>query len=651
MATPSPPQGSKFITNIDYHNLNYLTSNSNCASSISSNDFDLTTGKPLNNMTANACVDNFFIKTVSDSLMESFNVNNSFVYQYPQVLEVDSMRDLEITNETVIDVVFILEGASMRNMVGYYFYDVDETGVKRLLDTDTENPVTGSYFRPTVIFPNVTSEVGDSTTLQRGNTRRLRGNLPSGNFANVHIGFFLICYGWYAFITETTINNDKILHSTLDFNIQYRNTEFQMVNDKIYSVYVKARSANDDELLLLAFEDVFMNGPGDLDYNDCVLGFVASDVNNIVDYDKFARLILEEVVGNHNNIIVIDDEGEYISLPNNVYNIDSTKNHVFERHILFPNNSDRDAFYNILVNMLTNYHLDLYVEECRIVVTYLFRPNDLQFSYNNGKKELYLIKAKFNKHKQAELNQYRELTQKRLYQTGTATDYVEQYKLYQQANPAEEIIHLTDLIDPPRKATSDPFRILGGGLMDCKNGKTQLPFANPYVYNVYKNVNTDNEGLTINVKMGDHPTGYKLGTKYFVRYVSFIVNAVEHVVIDLNTLDIYQVVSNILIPKVDISALNTTLTKIVVGNVLPGSDVIKGLVSVFRNNSSATFRIITVNDSMKFYCINFENVKNNPTMVFLHDDIMVNWSEQVNTTGGTYYKKQRLFLVDSLSTI
>lgn len=637
---------SKYLDYITFDNLSYLTDT--FASTITSDNFNMTTGKPLTNMAANSTVDNFFINTVSQSLQERFNVNNDFIYQYPQVLELESMRDLEITNETTIDVVFVHEGASMKNMVGYYFYEIDGNGDKRLLDNN--GVVVDYYYKPTVIFPNVTSENGDSNTLQRGNTRRLKGNLPNGNFANIHIGFFLICFGWYAFENGSEINPDKILHSTLEFNVQYRNTEFQMVNDKIYSVYVKSKAENGDELLLLAFEDLFAKGPDDLDYNDCVMGFVISDVNNVVDYDKFAELVLEEEP-TYNNIIFLDDEGEYLELPDNIYNIDNNQAHIFERHLIFDNQPDRDAYILVMFQLLTNYYYQITSEntetEYKIIVKYLFRPNDLLFNSSNGKKKLYLLKAKFNKHIGPIVDQYRLLMQKNLQDP----NYIEDYKLYQRDNQAEVVINLADNIDHPRKESADPFRIIGNGVMDCRNGKAHLPFKDPYIYQVYKNTTFDGDGLVINVKMDDHPDGYQLGSKYFVRWIGFVVDGTENVVIDLGNLNVYQESGGSLTLISDVATLNSSLTGINIGDVTAGSDTIKGLVSVFRNNSGATFRIITIKDSMKFYCIRFPNIKNNPTMVFLDADVMINWSEAVNIISGTYYKKQRTFLVSNLTTV
>jgi len=253
----SLPIGAKYIDNIDFTQLNFLTA-TGVTGTISSNDYDLTTGKPKNNLYLNSKVDAFFIDTLKNNLYENKNVNDSFIYKYPRVLETESTRDMQVTNETTIDAIFIHEGASMQNMFGYYIYTLDNEGNKKLLANDTDPQ--GYYYNPTVIFPYVYSESGDSTTIQQGNTRRLKGNLPNGNFENIYIGMFLVPHGWYAFKQNGPVANKDILYSTIDFNQKHKDSEFGMINDKIYSVYFKAKSDQDHELLSVGFEDIIVTG-------------------------------------------------------------------------------------------------------------------------------------------------------------------------------------------------------------------------------------------------------------------------------------------------------------------------------------------------------------------------------------------------------
>jgi len=640
---------SRYIEKISYTNLNYLTEN--YASEITSNDFDLETGKPLNNLDRNAKVNPYFVEVVSSSLKEQTNVNENFIYKYPQVLELDSMRDLQILEEVTINAVFVTEGASMKNMFGYYFYEYDEEGNKRLLDNESMDQE--YYYRPTVIFPNVTSEPGDNRTLQQGESRRLRGNLPNGNFSDVHVGFFLICFGWYAFITKTTINDDKILHSTLEFNRVYKKSEYQMVNDKIYSIYTRASNSENEELLLVGFEDIFFKGTYDMDYNDCVIGLEISDVNQVKDYDKFAKIIFEtEEV--KNNFINIDDEGEYILLDKNEHHLTNSDDYLFERHMIFTYESDRNKFYEIYAKLLLNYKLSLRTENIdgkyKIICTHLFRKNDIIFNISKTKVKLYLFKIGFNKDYKILMRQYIDLYQYYL----SSGFYSEKYRLYSKKTPSSEIIRLDDSYDLSCRGSKLNFRIIGSGVMDCLDGKSHLPFKNPCIYNVYKNVSYGNTGLSINVKMDNHPDDYKRDTKYFVRYISFVIDSERHVIVDLGNLEIYQEDMDKQLVRVENIDLFNSMNsgKINVSDIMEGSDYdIKSIISILANDKSSIFRIITINKSLKFYCIRLPSVKNNPIVVFLESDNILGWMDNISLLGGTYYKKNKFYVVTSFKDL
>lgn len=650
--------GSKHIDNIDFNSLVYLTDINTVSSTITSSDFNMTTGKPLKNLTTNSQVDAFFLSMVENSLKENQNVNNQLIYDYPQMCEIDVYRDLEITSETVIDLTFIMEGASMQNMFGYYMYEI-VNGEPKLLDNDGE--IGDNYYKPTVVFPYIFSEDNNSNTLERGNTRRLRGNNANGNFENIHVGFFLIPHGWFAFDNGSGIGNDSILYSTVSFNIQYEPVEYQMVNDKIYSIFAKSESEGGDKMLFVGFEDVFYHGIYNLDYNDCTVGIYASNVLNIVDYDSYAELVIEEETVN-NNIVFIDDEGEYVEFDDNIYNIDTNFSHIFERHLKFDTENKRDTYYDIYSNMLTHYFVsiekidDIQNNIYKIVSKYRFRHNDLNNAKKNGKKKLYLIEVKFsNGPKSYLVRDYQNFMQKMLQDE----NYDEDYKLYQEIDTSVEIIHLTDAIDLPKKSSNLGFRIIGNGVMDCEKGKAHLPLKTSTIYQVYKNISSDlSNGLVINVKMDDHPEGYQLGKKTFVRYISFIVNNnsnSEHIVLDLGNLDLYQEQEQegnyVLNLNNDYEGLNVSLSSIHISEIKASDSTIKGLVRVFRNNSGATFRTVTVNNSLIFYCIRFSNIKNNPTMVFLDGDYLLHWNNKINVTGGTYYTKQKTYPVSHFTEI
>lgn len=652
-------QSSKIIDNIDFTKLKFLV-NGNVVDSITSENYDLTTGKPKNNIDQNSNIDSFFINTLVENLYENKNINDSLIYKYPQLLEVDILRDMQVTNETTIDAVFVYEGASMQNMFGYYMYTVDDLGNKQLLAND-ENASNseGYYYDPTVIFPYILSEDNDNNTLQQGNSRRLKGNLPNGNFSNIYIGLFLIPHGWFAFKNSSPIDNTAIFYSTVDFNTQYKESDYITANEKIYSIFFKAQSNQGHELLLVGFEDIFVEGVYDLDYNDCVVGFEISEVRNIVDYDKYCKIEVDldlESSPMKNNIIFIDDDGEYIKLDKDVYNVSKTETHIFERHMIFTNQTNRDNLYNIYQASNTNYKLLINkVNEFgtyKLIFGYKFRPNDLTQIFGNKEnnkddnehnnnliKYVYLYESKYNRNNSYLLNEYKKIIIKIL----NDDTYTEKYKLYRESDD-NEIIHLSDIIDKPCKLATNKFRITGNGLMDCINGKTTIPSHNKQIYKIYS-TNNDSASLTINIKMDDHPTNFMIDKKTFVRYISFKVNS-ELLVIDLGNLDLYQEVDNSLVLNNDINLSNIDISGIVytTGNI-------KDLINVFKADSGAYYRIVTINNIMKFYCIRLPNVKNNPTLVYLDDNQYIGWNDKYNILDCTYLNKQRLYKVDTFSSV
>lgn len=663
MATQSTlPTGARYIDNIDYTKLKYLVDGRVIdLNSTSEADFNQTTGKPLTNITFNNHVDNFFLDTTTTTVKEKTNINNDLVYKYPKLLEVDSIRDMHVTDETTINAVFISEGASMKNMFGYYMYTLDENGNKRLLGNDSTN-TDGYHYDPTVVFPHIYSDPKDSQSLTCGDSRRLIGNLPNGNFNNIYIGLFLIPHGWFAYTMKSPIDNKAILYSTIEFNTAFKaleNSEYVTVQEKIYSVYFKSMTETGHELLLVGFEDVFVNGIDDLDYNDCIVGFEISDVNNIVDYNNYTTIEVdpEDIhLETKNNIIYVDEDGEYFKPNTKVWKVDTKYDHVFVRQMVFLNNSDRDELYNVYNNSNMNYKISFSkfnTNDGKFILEFRhrFRPADLKVVYDSEddeeeedkkkkKKVMYLYESKYNINNDDVLDKYKIIIAKSL----NDADYTERYNFYQERN-RKDIIKFTDVIDKPQFESTTKFRIIGDGIMDCTNGKSRIPSQRKQIYQVYKNVTKSNKGIIINVKMDDHPTDFMLGKKNFMRYVSFNSNRSEVAIIDLANMDIYKEVNGILH-----NALPSEFTNIKISDIVRTDGNVKDLINIFRSDSGAYYRTVTINNIMSFYCIRLPNVKNNPTMVFLDDSKYLRWNDTYNILGGTYYKKQTLYLVNNFSS-
>jgi len=636
--------GSIFIDNIDYTRLNYLV-NGSVTSSMTNSNFNLVTGKPKNNISMSNKVDAFFMDTLANNLFENVNINEKLIYNYPKLLEVDALRDIHILDESTIDIVFIYEGASMKNMFGYYMYDIDDTGVKRILGN--ADMTGGYYYNPTVIFPHVYSDDTDVASLKTGETRRLIGNLPNGNFCNIYIGLFLVPHGWYAYEQNSLIDNRAIVHSTIEFNTSFVQSDYETMNSKIYSIYFKTKSQGGNEILLAAFEDIIISSNTDLDYNDCVVGFDISDVTHIEDWEKYDTIHVDAIsnVETNNNIVGIDENGEYVYLDTN-RDVPTGRNYIFERHMFFNNSSDRDTTYTAYNNLLKNYIYRITKEisgsEYKVVCSYLFRNNDIKFSkQDDGSHKIHIFESKYNKHDaNTAVNQYKKTLENNL----KNVNYHEKYRMYEEGETGE-IISLTETFDKPQKDSDKEFRIIGNGIMDCLNGKSHLPANNTQTYMVYKNM-SGNNGVIINITMAAHPTGYMGSTKKFVRYVTFIANNTESIIIDLGTLNVYKLLAGNLV-----SNEGASYTNIDVSDKIYTSGNIKNIINIFRSDSGAYYRTVTLNDTMKFYCIRIPNVKNNPTMVLLDAASYIEWNDKYNTVSGTYYNKHRLYPVDSYTSI
>ena len=608
-----------------------------------SDEFNKTTGKPLNGLTTNQNVDSFFTNVVSSSLEESTDVNNLFVFKYPGVLETDQSRDIEILNECEIRLSFVLEGASMMNSFGYYFYYKDGQGNKNLLDS--YNKTQNYYYRPTIVFPHIQHDISSNSALQFGDTVKLRGNLSNGNFGNICVGFFLVPHGWFAYINNSTIGNDSILYSTLEFNVKYIDSDDALLSNRIYSVFARTEK-NNQKLLLIGFEDMAESLDQDHDYNDCVVGLVASDVNQIKDYEKFAKIDTEDneiekedTDEDYNNLIFVDEEGEYVSFPTE---LDDDKDYIFERRMKFSNSSDRDNLYDCYNDLNNNYSCknskNYSGNSYELVQTRLFRKLDIR-KLNNEKK-LYLFEAEHSRNYKLEnLVKFKEIFEKVI----VDPTYLEQYKLYDRDHPNNTLINLNDIYYKSRVSSKKvDWFVMGNGMMICKNGRSHLPFKNRQIYNVYFN-SIGLRTLKINVEMDVHPQGYMSGTKTFLRRVGFYVDNQEHVIIDLGNLSLYREINNVLS-----SALASSYSKIEISNIMTTSSI-KKIIKILKQDTNTSYRTVKINNHT-FYCINFGNIKNNPTMIFLDSSLSIDWFESMANINGTYYYKQILYPFDHWSS-
>lgn len=671
------PTHAKQVDTIAFDSLHYLvTETETVGAPLTTENFDVATGKPLHNMTdafsESYSVDVRLLTSVSQNLQESVNINEQFVFDFPMVLDVETSRDLVIgADPTEIRCIFVSEGASMENSFGYYFYVEDPTtGDRFLLDSAADSG--GYHYSPTVVFPHVLDE-----SLATGTTRLLKGNMPDGKFANVRVGFFLVPHGWFALRMNSTVPNDSILYSTTDFCTKYVQNDYEMVNDKIYSIFAKAANAAGNDLLLVGFEDIFYRGTFDMDYNDCVVGLHANPSHGITNRDQFVTIDVPDTihVASSGDIrIFFDLLGEFVQLPDSVLANEQGYNYIFTRTIRFASETRRNATADALNQLLDNFHVGDKVVGFNaesfptlpyfIKATYLFRKNDILQSVKiipakgRGvtKKKLYLMQVKFTKHHKIAAERYlREVIHNFRAAAANPIEYKEEYEI--RTTTGVEVLTVIDGSSPFReneigdrggKVTTDGrFHIVGSGLMTTLQGRSHLPFKSTTIIQVYKR----NE-LVVNIMMDTHPDDYMLGKKTFVRRIGFVWKPTNtHLVVDLADLSLYQVDADdngALLPLGDAS----TLSGFGVGDVTSNSADAKHLIKMFRTNSDAIYRVVTIDDTLPFWCIRLPRVKNNPTVVYLAADGLQDlWTKELElSASGTFFDKQTFPEVASLSS-
>lgn len=180
---------------------------------------------------------------ILEELDSVFPPSKNFMKGHPYLFEESNSLNIILTEESEVFLTFVLEGATLKNSLGYYTYNPSTNTVK-VGELDLN-----------ILFPHISDEI-----LNQGDMLQLGDNaFPAGTT----VGFFLILDGWRTgeinygnetFYTDTYLNSDEVQQHVL--------FKFENFNS-----------------IVLAFEDQFINGErSDEDYNDVV--FTISDNKN-----------------------------------------------------------------------------------------------------------------------------------------------------------------------------------------------------------------------------------------------------------------------------------------------------------------------------------------------------------------------------------
>lgn len=154
----------------------------------------------------------------------------------------DAQKQILLTKESEVYVTYLSEGAGYRNTFGWYTYDKDSP------------PSSASALQLNILFPDVSRFV-----LKPGDRLKLgEGKFKAGSV----VGFFLIVGGW----EEGFINHNKPKVYT-DFKFNPDGAQ--------QHVLFQEKTCGD---IVLAFEDLPIDGVSDGDYNDML--FTVSDNNS-----------------------------------------------------------------------------------------------------------------------------------------------------------------------------------------------------------------------------------------------------------------------------------------------------------------------------------------------------------------------------------
>ena len=162
-----------------------------------------------------------------------------------------------------VRIAFVHEGATYRNVLGYYTYDSNNPP-RSVNDID----------KFTIIFPNASFQNGGGG-LYPGDKVYL-GNFPAGTT----IGFFVIADSW----DENSASNNAGNH------IFYSNPVLNPESDANFRQHNVLLWDKGGELLLLGFEDLYRDSRSDEDFNDVVF-YINVSPAGAIDTDNLPHIV------------------------------------------------------------------------------------------------------------------------------------------------------------------------------------------------------------------------------------------------------------------------------------------------------------------------------------------------------------------------
>ncbi|MGF1637824.1 MAG: DUF4114 domain-containing protein [Cyclobacteriaceae bacterium] len=187
--------------------------------------------------------------TLFDSIIDLFPERKNNRNAYPDLFDEKSQTNIIVTEETLVYVTFVAEGANYTNSFGWYSYHKDSP------------PQKVEDLKLNILFPNVSDNV-----IEMGARLKLRNRTFSEGTV---IGFFLIVQGWQ----KGLINYNRTTHFT-DF-------AFNEGQHQQHVLFIEKTCGD----IVLAFEDISLEIGGDKDFNDII--FTVTDNNEDLETVSF----------------------------------------------------------------------------------------------------------------------------------------------------------------------------------------------------------------------------------------------------------------------------------------------------------------------------------------------------------------------------
>lgn len=206
----------------------------------------------------------------------------------PTLLDEKYSRQLYVNEDAEVWVTFVHNGASFRNVLGYYFY---EEGKKPNSIEEIQSKI--------IIFPHINA-------LRSGDKVKLKGNLANGGFSKgTTVGWFIISDGW----RNGVISGSKPqLYSDRNLNTFIANP-----NLREHMIFMYDQEAR---VMLIAWEDMPRTS-GDHDFNDLIFYATWNPITS-VDVAKFPRLE-SRIIGDSDGDGVKDDLDEFPNDPERAF--------------------------------------------------------------------------------------------------------------------------------------------------------------------------------------------------------------------------------------------------------------------------------------------------------------------------------------------